>query len=109
MERCMKRTPPGLNVMLSLDERKRLNDFFVVLIVIDKRVAAKKRQDKKCPKVKNKCKEIGSPMRALFFMRNSFTVGYLNPYVNAHSKNATNDRHYSFHLKQGPLSYYAAG
>ncbi len=47
-----------INVMLSSEEKKRLTDFFVILIAIDKRVNAKR------PKEKKKRKSKGNQIRA---------------------------------------------
>lgn len=53
VEIYMERNPPKVNVMLSLEEKKFLVDFFVLLIEIDTRVNPKKSKGKKKRKIKS--------------------------------------------------------
>ncbi len=50
----MEKDPLKIDVMLSFEEKKRLTDFFLVLIAIDKKVNAKKPKEKKKRKSKSK-------------------------------------------------------
>lgn len=56
----MEKNPLKINVMLSFEERKRLTDFFVLLITIDRRVKAKRSKEKKKLKTKSKQINIGA-------------------------------------------------
>jgi hypothetical protein len=49
----MEKDPLKINVMLSFEEKKRLTDFFLVLIAIDKRVNAQRPKEKKKRKSKD--------------------------------------------------------
>ncbi len=74
------KNPPRVNILLSIDDKKRLTDFFVILIAVDRRVNAKPRNKpkaKKSAKAKTKRKEIGSQSRALFFIINRITLEFL--------------------------------
>lgn len=71
------RNPPRVNIMLSLDDTKNFVDLFVILIAIDKRVTRNKPKAKKSIKAKTKRKEIGSQLRALFFIINRITLELL--------------------------------
>jgi hypothetical protein len=74
------RNPPRVNIVLSVADRKRLTDFFVILITVDRRVNARPRNKpkaKKSVKAKTKCKQIGSQRRALFFIINRITIELL--------------------------------
>lgn len=68
------RNPPRVNILLSIDDTKNFVDLFVLLIAIDKRVTTRTRtKAKKNTKAKTKRKEIGSRLRALFFIINRIT------------------------------------
>lgn len=50
----MESNPLKMNVKLSFEEKKRITDFFIVLITIDKRVNAQRSKEKKKSKSKDK-------------------------------------------------------
>ena len=62
--------PPRVTMILTFDDRKRLTDFFVILVAIDRRARTKSRKVKKVAKAKTKRKQKGSRVRALFFVIN---------------------------------------
>ncbi len=72
------RNPPRVNIILSVDDRRNFVDLFVILIAVDRRVNARnKPRAKKSTKAKTKRKEIGSQVRALFFVINRITIELL--------------------------------
>jgi len=95
----LKKTLP-VEMVLSFAERKRLADFFTILITVNKRVRSKKTQAKKAPKTKTEPKDKKARIIAgLVFFINYFTFTRgLSLLTTLSSK--TYDRHHSFNIKQ---------
>jgi|GEM_PF-6709015 hypothetical protein len=96
----LKKNSP-VEMVLPFAERKRLADFFAILIAVNKRVRAKKAHAKKAqePKLKLKDKKARKIAGLVFFINYfTFTRGLsLQQLLGSN----TYDRHNSFSIKQG--------
>lgn len=65
----------AVEMVMSFAERKRLADFFVILIAVDKRRRAQNGKIKKVRKTKTKIGSLGSQRcGSLFFLRTNLTL-----------------------------------
>ena len=87
-------------MVLPFAERKRLADFFAILIAVNKRVRAKKAYAKKAQELKLKPKDKKArKIAGLVFFTNYFTFTR-GLSVSATLSSKTYDRHRSFNIKQ---------